>query len=115
MAFGPYFVGELRTFTITVRDKDTGDIVDLTDYSAPKVMLRKKGATANRETTAANEDGVIDADPKTGKISYTMKTAWAVVEVGSWTMQVQLTVGTQTPKTEKISFLVESGLVPTTT
>ena len=114
MAFEPYFVGEKTTFTITIKDKDTGDVVDLTSYSAPKVMLRKKGASANRETTPANENGTIDADPTTGKITYTLNTAWAQAEIGSWTMQVQLTVGSQTRKTEKIGFPVESGLVPVT-
>ena len=112
MAFGPYFVGELVTFTITVKDRKTGDVTDLTGYSAPKVVLRKRGASANRESSASNEDGIIDSDPTTGKITYTMKTAWATGEIGSWEMQVQLTLGSQTRKVEKVSFPVEGGLVP---
>lgn len=114
MAFGPYFVGELVTFTITVKDRKTGDVVDLGGYSAPKVMLRKRGASANRETNPDNEDGAIDSDPATGKITYTMKSAWTTTEIGSWEMQVQLTLGSQVRKVEKVIFPVEGGLVPVT-
>ena len=113
MALGPFFVGERIPFTVTVKDKDTGTALNLTNYTVPKCMLRKSGSAANKFTTPTDEDAVI-SDAVAGKITYTMPTEWLAADVGQWTLQVQLTTPvTLLPrKTEKIGFRVESAITP---
>jgi len=111
MSFGPFFVGEVPDYVFTIKDKDTGTVVDLTSYSAPKVMLKKKGETANRHI-GDDENGSIDDPATAGKISYTLPSAWASADIGSWAVQLQMIVGTQTRKTEKVGFSVEDALSP---
>lgn len=110
MSFGPFFEGEQPRYTFTLKDRDTGDVLDLTDYTAAKVMLRKKGASANR---TGSEDGTFAGDRTTGVITYDLPSVWAAVDVGTWMLQVQVTdPNSKVRKTEKIRFPVESGLAP---
>lgn len=111
MAFGPFFVGELPPFTFNIKDKVTGAAVDLSGMTA-KCMMKKKGAAANREPTAAGEDAVV-ADAANGIITYTPSTAFAVADKGHWSLQVQLLPGAGgARKTAKQRFNIEDGFVP---
>ena len=107
MSFGPFFVGEVYDYTLTIKDKDTGDAIDLTGQTA-KVHLRKRGATSNKYS-AADEDAVV-SDASNGIITYTLPDAWVAADVSGWSLQVRLTQGSVIRKTEKIIFQVESGL-----
>ena len=111
MAFGPFFVGELPPFTFNIKDKVSGDAVNLTGFTA-KCMMLKKGASANRETTAGDEDATI-FDAANGIITYTPSTAFAVGEEGHWSLQVQLLPGAGgARKTAKQRFSIEKGIAP---
>ena len=111
MAFGPFFVGELPPFTFNIKDKVTGAAVNLTGFTV-KCMMKKKGNTVNRETVAGDEDAVI-ADAVNGVITYSPSTAFAAVDKGHWSLQVQILPGAGgARKTAKQSFKIEDGFVP---
>ena len=107
MSFGPFFVGEKYTYTLTIKDSNTGDVVDLTGQTA-KVHLRKKDASANKYT-GSSEDATI-TDAANGVLTYDLPDAWVTADIGSWTLQPELTQGSVIRKPEKINFPVEDGL-----
>lgn len=82
--------GDSYPITFTVTDKDTGEAIDLTGASAILTVDTLKSPVDNT-TKVFSVNGVIDADPLTGKVSFTPTTG-NTATVGRYFYDVQLTL-----------------------
>lgn len=116
MAFGPFFPGEALNYQITIKDPETGVVVDLTGYTGVNFYFRKDRAVANKFSSTVDA-GVIADPPTDGIVSFDMNAAgagWVDADVGGWTLQLELIHATHPRKTEKIRFQIEPALAETT-
>jgi len=110
MSFGPFFVGELRTFTITVKDRVTKLPVDLTGITVD-ALFRKEGETANKWLDP-QDNATPQAPLANGIVTYTMPAAWQAADKGAWSLQLKLTAGGGIIElTERLYFRVEDSLI----
>lgn len=65
-----FYRGDSYPITLTIRDKDTSDPVDITGYSFRMTVNTEKDPTSIA-TQLFTVDGVLDADPTTGRVSFT--------------------------------------------
>lgn len=105
--FGPFFVGEQRTYVVTVKNRNTGAAIDISGYTA-KVFFRKNGETTNK-WSGASVDATVST-PLAGEVTWVQPAAWADADIGRWHMQVELINSSKPEITESIAFSVEDSL-----
>jgi len=65
-----WYRGDSYPLELTIKDKSSGLVIDLTGYSF-KFTVDSKENPADETTNLFVVDGVLDGDPTTGKISFT--------------------------------------------
>ncbi|RKZ36690.1 MAG: hypothetical protein DRQ49_17500 [Gammaproteobacteria bacterium] len=85
-----WYRGDSYPLELTIKDKDSGSVIDLTGYSFILTVDTLK--TPPDDTTKVfNVSGVLDGDPTTGKVSFTPSAIQTDIEPASYYYDVQMT------------------------
>ncbi len=102
--------GDSYPIVITISDSSTGSAIDITGYSFKLTVNSDQNptSTANQQFTV---DGVLDADPTTGKVSFTPTTTDTDITPGNYFYDIEMTDASGNVKTiAKSSFTISQDI-----
>ena len=104
-------IGDTYPIEVTIK-KETGSPFDLTGATDIKLGVSATETVESPETPALVLNGALDADPTTGKVSFTISQAQAdSLLVGEYYAEVQFTQSTYVITTETFRYYVKGQIV----
>ena len=93
-----WYRGDSYPLELTIKDKATGNVVDISGYSF-KFTVDEKENPINTDTQKFSVDGVLDADPATGKASFTPTDSETDLSPKTYFYDVQMIDGSSNKRT----------------
>ena len=93
-----WYRGDSYPIEITIKNKETEAAIDLTDYSF-KLTVDEIENPTDSATKLFDVVGALDADPATGKVSFTPTESDTDLDVGTYYYDVQMIDGSSHKRT----------------